>query len=559
MRFPLYFFSFRRWCHTVVRDHYHHFFRDRPAYRQTVACSHGAENTTEVPSLLDDERLVDAVLSCSKGDKHAVERACCRVVDKLAPEVAIRLMDAWATTAPSGSGGGVRYRQQLLCVVNAAHLPRPHLLHLLYLSALWKRPVPGVFESAVKRRLPELRNGGDFRELAVLCSSLFKLKIKVSDDAFLDAVAQCTARALTSGEDRFDIISVLKFLRLCEYRSAELLDGLPHYVSTHAGEMVVVECAHILAAFASVAEYDSHAFGCLEDRVSSLLSAVTPGELSSRLHPSLMPRLKDVAKVLWAFAAVGHSPKRETLQSAAQFLEQRFKSEADLYYVLDSLQSLICLDYFPWDLIDKATSAVAQRWASSERRTKAAQRLDFVTASAQLTRGATVEWVGRESPAPQRRDGFGDLVAVFAVHGLSVSCLLPHIRIAAVTFAVCPRSLTVSPVLSVADLRRVSEDLTGSEEPRLVSVELLHAGVVCGGLRLRGVMAAKVRQLRTLGVRPLGLTPEEAARLAALGGGARWKWWRAFVQACARGDPHPGDLAHLLPEGVSPKCCSGGN
>lgn len=551
MRFPLCFLFSRRWCHVVVRDHYHCFFRDRPAYRQTVASSCGAGLNPDVPSSPGTEQLVSAVLSCGKKDKHALEQECCRLVDKLAPEVAIRVMDAWATAAPSGAGG-VRYRQQLLCVVDAAQLARPHLLHLLYLSALWKRPVPGVFESAVKRRLPELRNGGDFKELAVLCSSLFKLKIKVSNDAFLDAVARCTARALTSGEDRFDVIAVLKFLRLCEYRSVELLERLACYASTHAREMAVVECAHVLAAFASVADYDSRAFGCLEDRVYSLLNALHPGEPSSRLHPSLMPRLKDVSKVLWAFAAVSHSPKKETLQSTAQFLEQRFVSEADLYYVLDSLQSLICLNYFPWDLIDKATSAKAQHWASSERRTKAAQRFHFVKASAQLTRGVPVEWAGRETmPLPQRRDGFSDLVAVFAVQGLSPSCLLPHIRIAAVTFAVCPRSLTVSPLLSLADLHRVSEDM---EKPRLVSVELLDPGVkVHGGMRLTGVMAAKVRQLRTLGVCPLGLTPEEAVRLAALGGGARWKWWHAFVRACAQGDPHPGDLAALSPEGVSLK------
>lgn len=552
MRFPLYLFPSRRWCHTVVRDHYHRFFRDRTAYHQTVACSSGTDLNSVIPSSLGNERLVSTVLSCNKNDKHAVEQECCRLVDKLAPEVAIRVMDAWAITA---SSGGVRYRQQLLCVVDAAHLPRPHLLHLLYLSALWKRPVPGVFESAVKRRLSELQNEGDFKELAVLCSSLFKLKMKVSDDAFLDAVARCTAHALRSGEDRFDIIAVLKFLRLCEYHSTELLEELSRYVSVHSREMAVVECAHILAAFASVAQYDFCAFGCLEDRVCSRLSTLTPGEPSSRLHPSLMPRVKDVAKVLWAFAAVSHTPKKETLQSTAQFLEQRFV-ETDLYFVLDSLQSLICLDYFPWDLIDKVTSAKAQHWASSERRTKAAQRLDFVMTSTQLTRGMPVKRARQETtPLPQRRDGFGDLVVAFTAHGLSPSCLLPHIRIAAVTFAVCPRSLTVSPLLSLADVRRASGDL---EQPCLVSVELLDPGVVVrGGQRLRGVMAAKVQQLHTLGVRPLGLTPEAAARLAALGGGARWKWWRAFVQACVRGDPHPGDLAALLPEGVSPKQCSG--
>lgn len=551
MRFPLYFLFSRRWCH-VVRDHYRLFFRDRPAYRQTVASSCGGDVNPEVPSSPGTELLVSVVLSCGKKDKHALEQECCRLVDKLAPEVAIRVMDAWATATPNGPRGA-RYRQQLLCAVDASHLARPHLLHLLYLSALWKRPVPGVFESAVKRRLPDLPNEGDFKELAVLCSSLFKLKIKVSDNAFLGAVAHCTARALTSGEDRFDVIAVLKFLRLCEYRSAELLEGLSCYVSTHGREMAIVECAHVLAAFSSVADYDSHAFGCLEGQVYTLLSALHPGEPSSRLHPSLMPRLKDVSKVLWAFAAVSHSPKKETLQSAAQFVEQRFVSEADVYYVLDSLQSLICLDYYPWDLIDKATSTKVQHWALSERRTKAAQRFYFVMASAQLTRGVPVEWAGREKMPPlQRRDGFSDLVAVFAMQGLSPSCLLPHIRIAAVTFAVCPRSLTVSPLLSLADLRCVSENL---EKPHLVSVELLDPGVmvVHGALRLRGVMAAKVRQLRTLGVHPLGLTPEEAVRLAALGGGARWKWWHAFVQECAQGDPHPGGLAALSPEGVSLK------
>ncbi|KAH9365344.1 hypothetical protein HPB48_017477 [Haemaphysalis longicornis] len=477
--------KYKSMCHfdtPDIKDHYHCFFRDRPAYRQTVASSCGAGLNPDVPSSPGTEQLVSAVLSCGKKDKHALEQEClASLVDKLAPEVAIRVMDAWANPRLPQWGPGVfGTGQQLLCGRQETWPHRlgqgRHLLHLLYLSALWKRPVPGVFESAVKRRLPELRNGGDFKELAVLCSSLFKLKIKVSNDAFLDAVARCTARALTSGEDRFDVIAVLKFLRLCEYRSVELLEGLACYVSTHAREMAV---------FASVADYDSRAFGCLEDRVYSLLNALHPGEPSSRLHPSLMPRLKDVSKVLWAFAAVSHSPKKETLQSTAQFLEQRFVSEADLYYVLDSLQSLICLNYFPWDLIDKATSAKAQHWASSERRTKAAQRFHFVKASAQLTRGVPVEWAGRETmPLPQRRDGFSDLVAVFAVQGLSPSCLLPHIRIAAVTFAVCPRSLTVSPLLSLADLHRVSADL---EKPRLVSVELLDPGVkVHGGMRLTG-------------------------------------------------------------------------
>lgn len=535
-----------RRCHSYVRDHYFGFFRESGAYHRTVATTGAqlepAPTETSTLSALGDDQLVGAVLSCGSssargGHVHALEKECCRRVGKLSPELAIRVMDAWAAGSPHC---GSTYVRQLPRAVDVKQLPWPHLVHLLYLLALKKCSVPPDFASAVEERLPEFQLEGDFRELAVLCSSLFKLKIRVSNDAFLHVVSRRTAHALVSHEDRFDIVAALKFLRLCEHYSAELLENLASYVTGCSQELVVTECGHMLAAFASVAAYDRGTFECLEDRVVALLHECTSSKRnSSRLHPSLRPRLKDVAKVLWAFAAVNHSARRESLQVAVQFLEQNFTSNKDLYHVLDALQSLICLDCYPWDLIDRATSPSAERAVSLDGKKKAFLRLVFVAASAQLARGAplTAKLTSSREQLP-RRDGFGELVAVFGERRLRAGCILPHIRIAGVAFSVCPRSLHASLVLDVADLKR-QKTAAGNHEARFISIELLDDSVLVrdGGGRLRGVMAVKVRQLQALGVRVIGVSPEEIARLAALSD--RRQWWGTLVRACALEEPLP--------------------
>lgn len=536
----------RRCCHSYVRDHYFWFFRKSGAYHRTVATT-GAQlepAPTEASTLsaLGDDQLVGAVLSCGSlsakgGHVYALERECCRRIGKLSPELAIRIMDAWATRSPHC---GSTYVRQLPRAVDVEQLPRPHLVHLLYLLALKKCSVPPDFASAVEERLLEFQLEGDFRELAVLCSSLFKLKIRVSDDAFLRIVAQRTAHALASHEDRFDIVASLKFLRLCEHYSADVLEKLASYVAGHSRELVVTECAHMLAAFASVAAYNGATFECLEDRVVSLLCECTSSKHNSyRLHPSLRPRLKDVAKVLWAFAAVNHSARRESLQAAVQFLKQNFTSSKDLYHILDALQSLICLDCYPWDLIDRVTSPSAERAVSLDGKKKAVLRLVFIAASAQLARGTplTPKLTGNREQLPQR-SGFGELVAVFGERRLRAGCILPHIRIAGVAFTVCPRSLRASPVLDVADLQQ-QKTAVGNSKAHFVSVELLDDSVLVrdGGGHLRGVMAVKVRQLQALGVRVIGVSPEEIARLATLSD--RRQWWDTLVRACALEEPLP--------------------
>uniref|UniRef100_A0A224YT26 Mediator complex subunit 9 isoform C family protein n=1 Tax=Rhipicephalus zambeziensis TaxID=60191 RepID=A0A224YT26_9ACAR len=543
-----------RRCHGYVRDHYFRFFRESGAYHQTVATSGAQPERTPLEtsalSALGDDQLVGAVLSCGSssakgGHVHALERECCRRVGKLAPELAIRVMDAWATSSPHC---GSTYVRQLPRALDVKQLPWPHLVHLLYLLGLKKCSIPPDFASVVEERLSEFRLEGDFRELAVLCSSLFKLKTRVSNDAFLSFVSRQTARALASHEDRFDVVAALKFLRLCEHYSPEVLENLVSYVASHSRELVVTECAHMLAAFASVAAYDRGTFECLEDRVVSLLRECIPSKHnSSRLHPSLRPRLKDVAKVLWAFAAVNHGARKESLQVAVQFLEQNFTSNRDLYHVLDALQSLICLDCYPWDLIDRATSSSAERAVSLDGKKKAVLRLVFIAASAQLARGAplTVKLTSSREQLP-RRDGFGELVAVFGERRLRAGCILPHIRIAGVTFAVCPRSLRVSPVLDVADMKQ-QKMTAGNCEARFVSIELLDDSVLVRdseGGHLRGIMAVKVRQLQALGVRVIGVSPEEIARLAALSD--RRQWWNVLVRACALEEPLPAGFKYLL-------------
>lgn len=545
----------RRSYSHFVRDHYFNYFRESDAYRQTVATRDATPRLPSTPPLpalsaVGDEHLAAAVLSSaavSAKREHvlAVEKECCRRVGHLSPEVAIRVMDAWASI-PHGAGNA--YARHLLRTVDVAQLPQPHFVHLLYLLALEKCTVPVNFVASIKRRLPEFQREQDFKEMAIVCSSLFKLKIKVLDEAFLNNIARHTSGALKSSKDRFDIIATLKFLRLCQHYNADLLENVARYAIDHCQELVVVECAHMLAAFSSVAVYDKRTFECLEHRVASILGAQTQSMTNlSRLHPSLQPRLKDVAKVLWAFAAVSHCAKKQSLQVSVQFLEQQFTSHKDLYHVLDALQSLICLNCFPWDLIDRATSPSAERAVLCSGKKKATLRLAFVAASAQLARGGAVlpaSAPGR-MPPPSGRDGFAELAAVFGAHGLRASCLLPHIRIAGVTFSVCLRSLHANSVLDLAELQR-STEFAGDLAPRLISMELLDESVLVrnSGRHLRGIMAAKVRQLHALGVCVIGVTPEEACRLAALPN--ERDWWNTFVRACAQGKPTPDGLGAVL-------------
>ncbi|KAH6942453.1 hypothetical protein HPB50_005825 [Hyalomma asiaticum] len=156
----------------------------------------------------------------------------------------------------------------------------------------------------------------------------------------------------------------------------------------------------------------------------------------------------------------------------------------------------------------------------------------------------TAKLAGSREQLP-RRSGFGELVAVFGERRLRASCILPHIRIAGVAFAVCPNLLRVSPVLDVADVKWKTTP-AGDRESRFVSIELLDDSVLVrdSGGHLRGIMAVKVRQLHALGVLVIGVSPEEVVRLSALSD--RRQWWDVLVRACALDEPLPVGFKNMV-------------
>ncbi|CAN8002225.1 unnamed protein product [Ixodes hexagonus] len=560
-----------------IYDHYFGYFRKTDLYGRTVARSDPKlrgfvlSNETRLDvSALSDSELVEAVLCCEDASfwkRHCcrIESECCRRVGYLPAPTSVAVMDAWAASL-----GGKVYLREVLphWTRHVRAFETFDFVHLVYLASLHKS-APESFLQAVTSRLETVLKDCNLREVGILCSSLFKLKARVADDAVLAAVAQFAAEGLSSRGDRFDVVSTLKFLRLCEHYDGRLLAELAAYVQEKSGEFVTVECAHFLAAYASVAAYDEPTFRKLEQRVVDLLQ--NPGETAQlsneeryKSHPAELPRVKDVAKVLWALAHVGHSADGLTLKTAEKFLEQRFTPN-DIFHVLDALQSFVCLDFYPRHLIEETLSRNVQRTITSSHKHKPSKQLYFVKMSASVMLGDDFKCPpedlqsSRTDQAQYERAGFQDLADLFAARRLAPSCILPHIHIAGVTFEVCPSSLNVKPVISLRDLQRgrkqldlsqsLIDALSGKRKTQVessdvahtstqsvfVSVELLDKDVLVRGSEstMRGILRAKVIQLRRLGVKVVFATPNQVRLVSELRGVTGDEWWNQFLKRCA--------------------------
>lgn len=557
-----------------IYDHYFGYFRETDLYRRTTArsdpelrrfvLSSGARLDA---SALSVPELVEAALCCedtSFGRHHGrkIEDECCRRARHLPPLTSVTLMDAWASSL-----GGKGYLREVVphWTRYACSAETFDFVHLVYLASLGKG-APESFLHAVADRLRTVLPECALREVGILCSSLFKLKLRVADDAVLAAVARSAAGGLRSRGDRFDVVSALKFLRSCEYYDAKLLAEIAAYVREEGGELAVAECAHFLAAFSSVAAYDEPTFRRLERRVADLLRDPRSTRDGHRAHPAESPRVKDVAKVLWALAHVGHDADNWILETAEEFLERR-SAPSDVFHVLDALQSFVCLDFYPRRLIEEMLSADVRHTIVSSHLRKPSKQLAFVRMSASVMLGDTLKGgppledppSSRTDRAQYERDCFRDLADLFAARGLPVSCALPHIHVAGVTFTVCPSSLTTRPVLDFRDLKggskqlNLSRDLidavSGTRKQRpdgggsarasarstFVSVELLDGGVLVRGSEstMRGIMKAKVVQLRRLGIKVVFATPGQVKAVSKLSGVDRDDWWVRFVKRCA--------------------------
>lgn len=568
----------RRPCHAEnaihrVHDYYFSYFREADGYR-TVAHSNpdlrmvvSSKAVKQLsPTSLSNAELVEVVLCCAEITgwrrwRRDIESECVRRAASLPFVMSVAVMDAWA----AAFGGKVYLREMLprwSCGLHTAS--KSDFIHLVYLASLGKR-APDVFVRAVLQRLHMMLQDSKLRELGVICSSLFKLKVKTKDTLILDAVARCTEHNIAADGDRFDIIAALKFLRLCEHHDARLLTQLAVYVEKNAGNFMLVECAHFLAAFSSVGAYDEATFRKLERKFTALLHDLRgcPGG-TSKTHPSDAPRVKDVAKVLWAFASVGHNADSDSLDAATEFLEDHFTVNSALH-VLDAVQSLICLNTYPLDLIQKVISQhYLQKIVTMSQKAKPLKQLLFVKSSASIMIDGKLGNPGKY-PGPAKpdstqfaRDGFKVLADLLAASGLSASYVLPHIRIASFAFSVCPESYATATI-NFANLRGAGSELPLSQDlidavsgkrgschgkissfatlppsATIVNIELIDDSVLLkdSNTAMRGIMKAKLRQLRRLGLKVVLVTPQEVQSITELQGESRVRWREEFLKRC---------------------------
>ncbi|XP_064479727.1 uncharacterized protein LOC135393099 [Ornithodoros turicata] len=560
-----------------IHEHYYSHFLNNPKYR-TVARSDlnlqkellNRHFLQVNPAGLSDTELLQAILLCRdssvfKSKWKDLDRECCKRISKFSFSISVQIMDSWITQLGNTAFNG----EFFACAVAywALHVrfsTKEEFVHLVYLLSR-KKSVPENLSSSLSTNLYKFLPSLTPRELAVVCSSLFKLKCKDFDFTTLNKVATEVEQLMLLHEDRFDLISVLKFLRMCKYYKETLLAKLTSYILAQCDTFNVTECAHFLATYSSVKVCERDVFEKLEARAfSSLKTFIKRGvTIDSKMHPSIAPRIKDVARVLWALASVGHQISNLNSTMAVQFIEDNFHPDT-IPHVLDALQSLACFGVYPEDLTCRACASITENHLTHHPKKKLFQQFVFVKNSALIM-------LSRQKLPPLlmshavdasliHRPSLMNLINLYNSEGLCPSCILPHIRIAGVALVVAS-ALSFTPVNNLEDLLsrtrrtvhvsplilkglvghngldKIQDDSVVPSSVRIpVSIEVLDHSVTLrnSSASLLGVMRAKVEQLKTLGIKVVFLTPSCIESLSKLPHKSRRDWLNDVLRDCIK-------------------------
>lgn len=515
------------------------------------------------PASLCDGELVEAVLLCgnptfARENLKLLDEECRRRLPKLRFDLSVQLMHAWWMAVANEAFKGEYFNSAVaywpLHLKFATKLEFVHLVYLLGQNKMNPKDLSNILRARFNVFLPSFTP----KELAIVCNGFFKLKSGISDPAVLDLVARQAEKLMTSTKDRFDLVAILKFFRLSQYYNKEFLTKLSDYAVSHCGSFNVTECAHFLAAYSCVNVYEQNVFCNVTSRAFSCLKLALEGSAPTdfRAHPADVPRVKDVAKLLWALANVGHEIHEEHSATSVRFIKANLSPNV-ITHVVDALQSLVCLGVYPRDLIRQVCSSGTERKLARMSKRKPLQQFIFVRNSASIMLGSSTEiapWTGIDTWQLERRS-LTDFINAYSAEGLFPSHVLPHIRIAGVTLSVRSKPLSVEVVngpLSekAVDLqvsRRLLESIAGrggsqwdskeTQSPRtFVSIEVLDESVLVRGssTQLLGIMKAKLRQLKQLGIKVVLLTPDFVETICQWPEKRRTEWLNSSLRDCVR-------------------------
>lgn len=566
-----YFQRFTQTCH--IHDKYFDYFRNRDNYKNCVVRLNTDYSDNKLTgssiSLIIDKQVVSSedifchllqrenvmklsavqlkdamyLMANAKIDSNKYEDAlkfidekCALSVDRWPLDLSLYVLDAWFIIL-----GPKTFRKHYYCALSnllnrkMKKCSKFNLILVLYFIGMSKKSPPFLMEFILYKMEHFVSDFTD-EEWAIACISVFKTSTKMNSDLLLKACTKA-AENLMLKNDRFNLISILKCLRLSDYFDRRLMAKLNEYIQNEYKTFNFIECTNFLASFASQNIYNYETYNCLEKQGISQLSKESLTEKfnkeTAKIHPSERSRVKDIARFLWAMAFVGHNINTKSIDFMVDGLDARLKSgefESNLPVLIDSVQSLILFGQYPLGMIEHILNPSAVQKISDLEKAKPKYQLYFINRSAYLEKGiAEIKNSKFFNNIPkilekdiEQRKGFQDLVSYLKTNlkeNTFICCyIMPHIMISGIFVATTTKKENTTNSLITSTLLKYIEDGVISRNIR----PLLHEDKVYTCIELfdpsvcihestvpLGLMKTKICHLQKLNVDVITLTPEE--------------------------------------------------
>ena len=253
-------------------------------------------------------------------------------------------------------------------------------LRLLYVAGLLRLRLHVSAWRTVQRRLADRAASLSEADLVALSSASFRCGAAITSSRLQQRLVAAARRLADSDSHPGCLISLLKALRLARVPCASLLPSLRALVMRRGPGLSLPAAAHLAACWCSPPVRDAPLLASLELTLRRRLEALleqpveashieqlgssseesADGSTSTPAVPNGRP--KDIARLLYTFSHLGHTPDISTLELTERWMAGW--SPRRPLPLVDALLSLAVLGRYPRPLLERTlTEQVAQRLA----------------------------------------------------------------------------------------------------------------------------------------------------------------------------------------------------
>ena len=263
------------------------------------------------------------------------------------------------------------------------------LIHLLYLSSIIKTENKNDLNfllSKITVKIEEIFSDEDLtrekfcsEDIAVICHSLFRLRIKLRSKTSLTTIVNTVYKDIINNRlNKAYVLSIVKYWRLLEIYDQRSVEAINQFISNNSNNMSLTECAHYLAFYANFSHYEPTIFSLLAERTHQFLN-----------DSQTSFRTKDLARFLWSMSSVNHKLEEETIELIVKRIETMIDTDFVKYphFLIDCFKSLIILGTYPSQLLVRVFDST--KWhkiLSNAERNKVAKDIYFILESVAIER-----------------------------------------------------------------------------------------------------------------------------------------------------------------------------